>query len=292
MMVYYFSDNGALVHPKSFGLSPVNRAFRYGDGVFETIRMEQGHVLWGERHYLRLRKSAVLLQMNWDVQFTLPVFIKALKSLYDTNHPGGEHARLRFALFREDGGYYTPTRDNPRFIIESAALSGERYALNVHGLTLGLYPEQCIIADTFSSLKTSSAMLYVMASLYKKKHGYDDCVIVNQIGHVAEATSSNLFIVKSGQLYTPGVNQGCVEGIMRSVVIELAETGGLQVFESPVTMDDLNSADEVFLTNAIQGLTWVRCFGSRLYGHAMTKRLSGLLQEKTNHDHGLKCLHE
>ncbi len=285
MMNSYVSVNGELVHPGLCILSPANRAFRYGDGVFETIRLEQGQVLWGERHYLRLRRSAALLKMNLDAQFTLPVFAKLLKALYDANHPGGESARLRFALFREDGGYYSPVRDDARFIIESETLAGECYALNEFGLTLGLYSAQRKSTDAFASLKTSSALLYVMASLYKKTHGYDDCVIVNQDGTVAEATSSNIFIVKGGQLYTPGTNQGCVEGVMRSVLIDLAGANGLSLHESVVTIDDLRAAEEVFLTNAISGLAWVRSFENSLYANTFSRHLSALLQAKTNHDH-------
>lgn len=292
MMVSYVSVNGDLLPPNEFGFSPANRAFRYGDGVFETIRLEQGRVLWGERHYWRLRRSAVLLQMNWNQQLTLPVFTKTLRSLYETNHPDGESARLRFSLFRSEGGYYTPLKDDTQFIIESEPLTGEPYIFNERGLTLGLYQAQQKSADAYASLKTSSALLYVMASLYKKKLGYDDCVIVNQDGMVTEATSSNIFIVKNGQLITPDINQGCVEGIMRSVVIDLAEANDIIINTSPVTMNNLRDAHEVFLTNAIQGLVWVRCFEDKLYGNTLSRQLAALLQEKTMHDHGLQSLHK
>lgn len=276
----FISTNGLLRRADRCSLSPANRSFRYGDGIFETIRVSNQQILWSKIHYSRLVQASNMLEMNIDETFTHAYFNSVISKLYQANHPNGEAARIRFSLFRNDGGYYTPERLDASFIIESEKLPTELYVLNQSGLSLTTYPLQKKPSDSFSMIKSSSALLYVMASRYRQKEGYDDCLILNTDGFVAEATSSNVFLYKDGVLYTPGLDQACVDGVMRRVICRLAPEMGYQVVEKAMRISEFEAAEELFLCNAISGVKWVGQFNHSRYGNT----LAGMLQERINQE--------
>jgi aminodeoxychorismate lyase len=275
----FISLNGECIPTESFGISPSNRAFRYGDGVFETIRVVDGKVLWYDRHYQRLRRSASILQMILPVRFGPDLMREHILDLYRKNHPAGGAARVRFSLFRNDGGYYTPISNRSSFIIDSEALPDSSYKLNEEGLRVDIFPEFGKPLGVMSGLKTSSALMFVMASLYKTRENLDDCLILNHHGGIAEATSSNIFMLKDGVLMTPGLDQDCVDGIMRSVLLDIARKNGMDVKESPLMLGHLEQADELFLSNTISGISWVRRFRHVTYKHDTAVRLLEMLHE-------------
>lgn len=273
----FISFNGECVPTAAFGISLANRAFRYGDGVFETIRVEDGRILWADWHYQRLRRSASVLQMLMPAQFGPDAMREYILELYQRNHPGGGAARIRFSLFRNDGGYYTPVSNRSSFTIETESLEYPSYKLNEEGLRIDIFPDFGKPLGPMSGLKTSSALLFVMASLYKTRENLDDCLILNHHGTIAEATSSNVFAVKDGVLITPGLEQDCVDGVMRAVLLDIAGKNGMHVKESPLTLGHIEQADELFITNSVSGIQWVRRFRHVTYRHDTAARLMELV---------------
>ena len=275
------SWNGRLIAEDDFSLLPSNRAFRYGDGLFETIRVSRGHPLWADKHFARLTHGLQLLQINPGNNWSEDLFTGAVKELVFANHPETGNARVRFSAFREDGGLYMPLGNSVSWLIESEILDRENFVLNNRGIHVKEYTGIRKAVNRLSSVKSINAQLYVMASLYKRESGFGDCLILNEEGNIIEATSSNIFIVHQHHLYTPPLDQGCVEGIMRRVVMETAAENGFEVTEKPLDPNELERADECFLTNSIQGIRWVGLYNNKRYYNAVSRKLIPLLNDRT-----------
>lgn len=189
-------------------------------------------------------------------------------------------ARVRLSVFREDGGLYTPETNGIGWIIEAEPMDDEDYIFAERGLKIDIYQEYRKGVNRLSNLKSSNALLYVLAALYKKEKGLDDCVLVNQQYNVIETVSANLFAVKNGVLYTCPIGEGCVDGVMRSVIMDIARENRIAVYEVPMPMSVLFNSDEVFLTNAVKGVSWVAEYKGKRYTNATCQKLQELLNEK------------
>ena len=115
--------------------------------------------------------------------------------------------------------------------------------------------------------------VYIQAAVWAQANNLTDALIINDHNRIIEATSSNVFIVKNGALHTPAVDSGCVGGVMRMAVINAAIREGIPIFESEIDVNDIIFADEVFLTNAVAGISWVGSFRNKRYYHKLSDRL-------------------
>ncbi len=275
------SFNGKILREEDFSLSPGNRAFRYGDGVFETIRVRKNRVLWAEHHFARLSHASEVLQLIPDQEWTPERFQEFILSLYDANRHSGKDARIRLSMYRNEGGYYAPLTNKASILIESEALDQNLFEINTKGISIGIFPEPYKAFSSLSALKSINALIYVMAGIYKRNKGLGDVLLLNQESRIAEATASNIFIIQNNKLFTPSLSEACVDGVMRKVVIQIALDYGLTVREMPVTKDLLLNADELLLTNAIQGIRWVRAFGEKRFNNQMGTKLTDHLNAHT-----------
>jgi aminodeoxychorismate lyase len=276
MIVY----NGELIQENELHLSATNRSFRYGDGVFETIRCQKGVPLWFDYHFERLEKSARILHMKLPGDFLPDLLTQKMQQLAISNGCL-EGARIRLSLFRGDGGFYKPATNDAAYLMEISALKTGAYEFNYKGLYVDVFDQIVKTYSPISGLKASSALVYVMASLYAQEKGWDDVVVLNETGHIVEATSSNIFMVEKGVLYTPALDQACVEGVMRRVLIEIAQKQGIKVVECALLPGDLLKADEVFLSNAIMGIQWVKGLKDKRYYHDFSSHLFQSLKEES-----------
>lgn len=276
----FISINGKIVRRDDFAISPQNRAFRYGDGVFESIRIQRGSILWEDLHFKRLQTAASKLHLKMLPGWSKESLTDYLTELYQANNHQDRAARFRLSLFRNDGGLYTPLTNNASLLIESEPLDQDAFTLNAIGLKLGIYDEIRKPYNALSALKSINAQLYVLACIYKRDKGMGDVLILNDKGMIAEASSSNVFIAKGGQLFTPALTEACVEGVMRAVVMELAGDTGIRVNETSIAVKDLQNADEVLITNAIQGVRWVSHFNGKKYQNKMATALVEALNYK------------
>lgn len=233
-----------------------NRAFKYGDGLFETIRVRDGKLLYLNDHFARLSKGLEILQMQKIGQpFTFYEFQKILKDFIAIQ--SDVNLRIRITFFRQEGGLYTPQKHSFDYQIEATRLENTFYELNTQGLKIGLCTSVQLPMGKIANLKTISALPYVLAGLEKKKNAWDDCLILNVKGSIAESIAANVFVLAGQQLYTPALTEGCIEGVMRRQVIRLAKEEGLILNETSLQLELLEQAQELFLTNAIQGIQWV-----------------------------------
>ncbi len=254
-----------------------NRAFLYGDSIFETLRVENGKILFFEQHSERLISGMKVLKYNIPKKFT--VFKEHLKNeitgLLNRNRIFGS-ARVRISVFRKTGGLYTPKTNDVNYVISASKINESNFQINKKGLTISVFDEIKKPVNIFSPYKTANSLIYTLAGIYKISKGVDDCLIINERNEIIEAVSSNLFIVNNKILYTPPVSSGCINGIMRNTILELAEKHKIPFRFKNIKEPDLLNAEEIFLTNSISGIRWVVAYKNKRY----YKRLSEVLMLK------------
>lgn len=271
--------NGELCDASALPHSVHNRAFQYGDGFFETIRISNGVPQHLDLHWNRVEKSLeahkIEKPQGWDVNH----WQSALELLCQANEvrAGG---RLRVSFFRMAGGRYTPQTNALEWIAEVEPLPSNAYALNEHGLSIDVYPDMKKLNGPLANFKNTSALLYVQASLWAKQQELDDALITNTSHSIIESTRSNLFLVSNRVLYTPGLESGPIGGVMRAAVINLALAEGFKVYECNISPGEMLRADELFLTNAIRGIQWVASYRTKRYFNATAKSLIELLNAR------------
>ena len=235
-----------------------NRGYRYGEGLFETMRRTASSIPLLDFHLDRLFEGISRLGFRPPASFTPGRIRKAIDQLVVRNRCGPA-ARVRLSVFRGNGALTDP--DPPmQWLLEAWPLAPNYKALNAKGLAIDFFPDAQKPIDQFSSLKTSSYLAYAMASRYARSRGLDDCLLSNSQGRIADASVANLFLIKNRLVITPALTEGPVAGVMRRFLLERLPAMNFEVREGVVTRNDLDSFDEAFLTNAVYGIRWVGRF--------------------------------
>jgi branched-chain amino acid aminotransferase len=272
MSVTYINFNGNIVDSSQPVFTAANRAFRYGDAVFETIRLMQGEILFFEKHLSRLSMSMKLLGMNSHDDLTFHNLYLSIRHLDQVNNLKG-NGRIRLEVFRNDGGLYTPYSNDVSYVMETTPIVSKSYQLNENGLKIELYTDIKKPVSGLSNLKSSNALYYVMAGLYKNLLKTGDCLVLNTDNRIAEAISSNIFLVSKEVISTPSLSEACVAGVMRETVIEHLKKQGTSVHEKGIAIEDLLAADEVFLTDVINGIRWVGAFRNKRFFNSFSRNI-------------------
>jgi len=272
-MVYI---NGEYSNIDEVLIKPNNRSFRYGDGLFESMRLVNDQMLFWSHHYSRfilgMDYLKILIPEAWQPKFFEEIILRLVK---ENNF---KHARVRMMCFRGGEGLYHSTSNEPGLYIELQELDKPYFHLNTEGLTLGLFEEVKKPIQKLSTFKTNNSLPYILASNYCSDNNLDDCLVLNTEGRVAEVTSSNIFIIKDSKIYTPNDDEGGINGVMRTVLIKLFKKIGLELHKVEMTIDDVTNADEVFISNASSGIKWIEKFGESTY----TSKLSSMILAKLN----------
>lgn len=274
----YISYNGNIVEANQPVFTASNRAFRYGDAIFETIKLMGGDLLFLDKHLHRLKTSMAILGMKMHNDFSFHNLHLIMRHLDQVNALKG-HGRIRFEVFRKDGGFYTPVNNEVDYVVEADPVANKKFSLNETGMRIEIFTEHHKPMTKISNIKSSNALCYVMAGLHRRTSGFDDCLVLNTSGNICEAISSNIFIVNKGTLITPPLSEGCVAGVMREVILEMALEANEEVVEKPISVLDLLAADEIFLTDVINGIRWVGAFRQKRYFNAYSKQLMKRLNE-------------
>jgi branched-chain amino acid aminotransferase len=267
----YISLNGKLLQFDSPVFTAENRSFRYGDSLFETVKCVNGIPLFLESHLQRLYAGMEVLEYEWNDQLLKTVLNEEIKRLLIRNRLK-EGARLRITVFRNDGGFYTPETNHVSILLETTP-DINNYVLNKDGISLGVFEEIFKPIHTFNSLKSANGLLFVKAGLAKTKKQVDDLIILNSKGLVCETISSNIFMIIHNRLVTPPLSEGCLPGTMRQNILALAPSLGLEVLETPVGINALEQAEEVFISNSINGVKWVMGYESKRYFHKVSAKI-------------------
>lgn len=260
--------NGRILPGEEPALLVSNRGYRYGDGLFETMKVYRETILLEQLHFERLFSGISVLKMDWPLLVTSGRLKKEVLDLCRKNKCE-ELARVRLSVFRGNGGLYDGDQGTG-YVIECWPLDGSMNQLNENGLVTDIYPEARKSCDRFSNLKSASFQPYSMAARYAKEKKLNDCLVLNTSGNIADSTIANIFIIKDNIITTPALSEGCIDGVMRKYLISAIRGAGGNVTEGVLRPADLRQADEVFLTNAIRGIRWVRQFGERSYSNPKT----------------------
>ena len=267
----YINVDGFLYKEDEKVFTVNNRAFKYGDALFETIRVIDGQPRFLEDHFIRLKKGMQVLKMH-SANISFSELKDQIVNLIEKNHikKGG---RVRLTVYRSGDGLYTPENEGKSYVIEAYPIDENKYTLNTNGLSVNIYNDLKRPRNILSQIKTTNSIQHVLIGIYKKEQGLDDCIVLNDQGRIVEALSSNIFLYKNNNLYTPSVEEGCMDGVMRKQVLQIAKEMNINVFEGMVNGSMLLQADELFLTNAINGLKWVVSYRQKRYFNKATKEI-------------------
>ena len=271
----YFLHNHKMVASGKAILTADNRSFRFGDGLFETMRLTHGEIALSGYHFERLFSSLQAFHFDVPAHLTSAFFLEQIKKLAAKNNHQ-KSARVRLTVFRSDGGLYDFANNLPNYIIQTWPLNKAAAELNKKGLRAGIYTKAKKACDDFSHIKTNNFLPYIMGALWAMQNKLDEAVILNNYNRVADATIANIFLMKDGKIETPALSEGCICGVMRRYLIDCIKKEGLPFEETSITTDALTEANEFFITNAVRGINWVAQCGKHNYNN----RLSAYLYDK------------
>ena len=266
--------NGRLLPSDEVKITPSNRAFNYGDGVFETVKIRNGRLVFWEEHYFRLMASMRMIRMKIPIEFTLEFLeneiLKTIASLdIQTN------LRARLSVFRKDGGLYMPTSNDVDFLVVVTPMSHvikEEYHVD-------LYKDFFIHSGYLSTIKSTNKLIYTLASIYAQEHALDNCILLNERKGVVEATNANIFLVKDSLVKTPSLSEGCLNGIIRAKVIDmLSKNDSYTIEESIITPFEIQKADEIFITNCLMGIQPVTKYRKKEFKTDLARKLQSHLK--------------
>ena len=273
----YFNFNGKIIPENTPVTGPDSRGLKYGDGLFETMKYSNGKLILADEHFARLWKGMQLLKFQPAKLLTPELLQKETQELIKKNKL--EYARVRIAVIRDKGGLFDTSNYSTAYIIQSWPLPGNYALLNENGLQLCFYRDAKKSIDLFSNLKHNNYLPYFMGALFAKEQYCNDAIILNNFNRVADTAIANIFLVKNNNIMTPGLDEGCVAGVMRKFIITELRKAGYSVIESKVAEDEIMDADEIFLTNSIYNLRWVAMVGDRKYSNDIIKKIYGLLRQ-------------
>jgi len=250
--------NESLLPIEKVRLSPGQAGLICGWGIFTTLRISRGEAFAYERHWRRLEKDAALTRL--PMPYTAAKVRVHLHEVIRANQVTEGCARIY--LVYNSVGFWQSDEKHPQvdLIIYTASLPNHRdtvrLALREHGRHA---------AAPLAGVKSISWLNNVWAFAEATKEGFDEVVMLNERGEVAECTSANIFIVKGEKILTPPLNSGCLEGVTRGILLEIAPEAGLSVVEQALHPEDLYSAEEVFISSTNRNLISV----SEIAGHAI-----------------------
>ena len=267
-----------IIQDSDLQLTVSNRSFLYGDGVFETLKIVNNKILFFEDHYFRLMASMRIVRMEIPMTFTMEFLEEQILKLVEVLAIK-DAARVRFTVFRNEGGFYLPNDNSISFVIQASKLENIRYKIPKIQFEVDLYKDFIVPSQLLSTLKTANKITHVTASIFAKENQLDSALLINETKNVIEAANGNLFMLMGNKLITPPISEGCLNGIMRKQIISLAkQIDSVEVLEAAISPFDLQKADELFITNVIVGIQPITKYRKKEF----EVRLANQLLEKLN----------
>lgn len=242
--------NDRLLPIEQVRLSPGQAGLLCGWGLFTTLRIARGEAFAYERHWRRLEKDAAIIRL--PMPYSSAKVRLHLHEVIRANYVTEGCARIY--LVYNQVGFWQSEEKQPQvdLVIYTAPLphyrEPVRLALRGHGRHA---------ASALAGVKTISWLQNVWTVAEAQKEGFDEVVLLNERGEVAECTAANIFAVKNGKIFTPPLNSGCLEGVTRGILLEIAPESGLPVVEQALRPEDLYSAEEVFISSTNRSLIGV-----------------------------------
>lgn len=232
-----------------------NRGYKYGDALFETLKVVHGKILFWEDHYFRLMSSMRILRMDIPMSFTMEMLQSEILKTIDANNLSKRTVRVRLNIDRGEGGKYMPIAKTINYSIVVSALESDFYSIDSADCTVDLFKDFYVAPGLLSTLKTNNRIINVLGSIYAQENKLENCLLLNTNKNVIEALNGNIFLVKGHLIKTPPLEDGCIKGILRKQIIEAIEKlEGFEIEETSISPFELQKADELFTTNIIAGI--------------------------------------
>lgn len=266
--------NGKLLPETENYLNHENRGLRYGDGLFETIRVVNNSIFFWEDHYLRLMASMRILRMEIPMNFTMEFLEAEILKVISGNGLETTPTRVRMTVFRNNGGLYLPKTNEVSYWIEAKLLDAPFYILNEDAYEVELFKDFYVNADMLSTLKTNNRIINVVGSIFADENDYDNCILLNQRKQVVEVLNGNIFLVNDKTITTPPIKDGCLNGIARKKLIDvITKLEDYTLKEASISPFDLQKADELFITNSIVGIRPITKYRKKEFDNKVAKDL-------------------
>ena len=270
--------NGNLNNKSSIDL--INRAFLFGDSVFETIKIVNNKICFWEDHYLRLMSSLRIIRIEIPILYTSEYFEdQILKTISRVNK--NFSGRVRLSIFRSGEGLYTPKSMEPIFIIHCSQRDKLFFEIESSSYKVDLFKDYYINDNLLSNLKTNNKIINVLAGIYSKENEIDNCIILNSKKNVVEFLNGNLFLIKDNIIKTPPLSSGCLRGVMRKKIIDYIKFfDKLSLKEIDISPFELLSADEIWVTNSIKGIIPVTDYRKKSLSNTIAAEFVNFLNKK------------
>ncbi len=246
-----------------------NRALRYGEGLIETMLWQKNKIRLFDKHVQRLQQSLQLLGLP---SFEAAQFQEAVHRVILANQEP-ERGMIRAQFFQEG------VESQLQYMTELLPVEAPAVNWTDQGLTIGISKNIIKSADSIAHLKSTSRLPYIVAAKEATANSWDDILICNDKGRLAESTICNLFLIRDQSIYTPPLSEGCIAGVMRAHLLEQGSIAGMNIMETPLAISDLDTADEIFLTNAIRGIQPVSHYKDKAYSSKLSRNIFDHISE-------------
>lgn len=257
--------NGSILKKEEFSVGSENRAFRYGDGLFETMRYSNGLIYFYEDHYFRLMGSMCMMRVDIPSELNMEMLYEQILNTIESNGLKQKSCRIRLHFFRKGEGLYTPTELSVNYLIEVEPLDDNGYVLNESGVSSDIYFDHVKTKSVLSSIKSNNALVYVLASIFANENQIDQVFILNSDQEIVETQHSNIIVLKDKKAIVPTPEQGALDGIVRKQMIKLLEEDGYEIVDDKLRPYEINIADQVFITNSISGIQYINQFRKKTF---------------------------
>jgi branched-chain amino acid aminotransferase len=266
--------NGELLFEENVKLSLDNRGFKYGDAIFETLKVSNKKLIFWEDHYFRLMASMRMLRMKIPMEFTLEFLEQEILKTVAVQDEASSF-RVRLNVYRKDGGLYTPKTNEIDYLIDVK----ENTYQTKNSYIVDVFKDFYSYSGLLSTIKTNNRMVNTLASIYAKENDLDNCVLINEKKGVVEVTNANIFILKGNIIKTPALTEGCIKGIVRNKVIEIiAKNKEYTLEETNISPFEIQKADEVFITNAVIGIQAITNYKKKAFTTDFSSKISKSLK--------------
>lgn len=246
----YIFLNGDIISDEKPYIQIKDRGFLLGDGIFETLKAQKGHLIFFDEHYYRLSNSAKFLSIP------LPYSAKLLKeicmNLIKKNELSNSSVAMRITLTRGIGlrGINIPNEQSPTMLI----------TVNNFAITNNSHPTAMITSikrnqhSPIVQHKTLNYLEPILARHEAQTNGFNEGIMLNIDGFITECSVANIFFIKNNSVITPPINSGILPGIVRQKVINLCKSHDIPIFEKNIMPSEIFSMDEAFQTNSLIGI--------------------------------------
>lgn len=274
--------NGNIVD-NAHQISLENRGYQFGDALFETLRVIRGNILFWEDHYFRLMASMRILRMEIPMFFTMEFLEQEVLRTIEANGLSESAVKVRVYIDRSEGGQYLLNKQKVNYLILTEKLVHGIYSISENNYTVDLFKDYFSAPGLLSTLNTNNKIIHVLGSIYALENELNDCLLLNTDKNVTQALSGNLFLVHGNTIKTPPLEDGCIKGIMRKQLIQLIKsTTDYDILEASISAFELQKADEMFITNVIQGIQSITHYRKKNYRNEVAKTLVQKLNDLRN----------